>query len=996
MNEIFGIPAGTLATILAVSLAVGMSAVAGLALRNRVFLKLALRNIPRRRGRSALIVTGLMLGTAIIAAALATGDTMSHTIRSSVITSLGQTDELVSAQGTDVESIAIGESTQVAYYPERAYDAVRAAAADSPLVDGIAPAIIETIAVQDVTTRQSEPRVTLFASEAEALARGFGEIRAGGQTLSLEDLRPDEVYLNGDAADELRARSGDRLRLLAGSTSAHFRVRAIVEFDGTGTAGAAVLTPLATAQHLLDVPGQIEHVLVSNRGDELAGAALSEDVVQLLGPALRPLGLEIDTEKQDGLEIADTEGAAFMSLFTTFGSFSIAAGVLLIFLIFVMLAAERRGELGIARAVGTRRGHLVQLFLFEGVAYDLLAAVVGTLLGIVIAYGMVIALAQALGAFGIDILFSVTARSLVTAYTLGVLLTLIVVAVSAWRVSVLNITTAVRNLPDPLLRARRKRRWLLAALALVLGGLLTVSGIAAADAVPFMLGASLVLLGLARISRSFGVPDRIAYTSGGLALVAFWLLPSKAFDVITEFSTGYGVFLIGGLLLVIGATWTVMYNAPLFLRALGWAFGNVRSLAPVLRLATAYPMKSMFRTGVTLAMFTLVVFTLVVGTTISGSYANAMDDVELFGGGFEVRAAAAPASPVGDIEAAAKSVPGIAPGAISVAASQAVVPLEAKQLGTGRSFESYPVAGLDDSFLSQTSYGLAAIADGYASAAEVWRAVRERPGLAVVDPMVAPRRDSYAMITPPDFRLSGFYLEDGHFRPTPIEIRDPQTRKTARLTVIGVLAETAPETMWGISTSQRTLVGLVGARGTPTVYWFDLADGVDARATATALESALLANGVEAEALEETLDDVMATQRTFTLLIEGFMGLGLVVGVAALGVITARAVVERRQQIGVLRAVGFQKRMIQSVFLVESSFVALTAIVLGTALGLGISYNVIADGAEQASWAGLSLAVPWLNLGVIFVTVYAVALLTTLAPAARAARVYPAEALRYQ
>ena len=44
-----------------------------------------------------------------------------------------------------------------------------------------------------------------------------------------------------------------------------------------------------------------------------------------------------------------------MSIFTTFGSFSIAAGILLIFLIFVMLAAERRGELGIARAVGTRR-----------------------------------------------------------------------------------------------------------------------------------------------------------------------------------------------------------------------------------------------------------------------------------------------------------------------------------------------------------------------------------------------------------------------------------------------------------------------------------------------------------------------------------------------------------------------------------------------------------------------------------------------------------------
>ena len=66
-----------------------------------------------------------------------------------------------------------------------------------------------------------------------------------------------------------------------------------------------------------------------------------------------------------------------MAFFTTFGSFSIAAGILLIFLIFVMLAAERRGEIGMARAIGTRRGHLVEMFVFEGAAYDLAAAAVG-------------------------------------------------------------------------------------------------------------------------------------------------------------------------------------------------------------------------------------------------------------------------------------------------------------------------------------------------------------------------------------------------------------------------------------------------------------------------------------------------------------------------------------------------------------------------------------------------------------------------------------------
>jgi ABC-type lipoprotein release transport system permease subunit len=44
----------------------------------------------------------------------------------------------------------------------------------------------------------------------------------------------------------------------------------------------------------------------------------------------------------------------------------------------------------------------------------------------------------------------------------------------------------------------------------------------------------------------------------------------------------------------------------------------------------------------------------------------------------------------------------------------------------------------------------------------------------------------------------------------------------------------------------------------------------------------------------------------------------------------------------------------------------------------------------------MSLYVPWANLLLIFAVVYAVALLATLAPAIRASRIRPAEALRYQ
>ncbi len=57
---------------------------------------------------------------------------------------------------------------------------------------------------------------------------------------------------------------------------------------------------------------------------------------------------------------------------------------------------------------------------------------------------------------------------------------------------------------------------------------------------------------------------------------------------------------------------------------------------------------------------------------------------------------------------------------------------------------------------------------------------------------------------------------------------------------------------------------------------------------------------------------------------------------------------------------------------------------------------MISDARRSPSWSHLALTVPWLTLAMIFIAVYAVALATTFAPARRASRVYPAEALRYQ
>ncbi len=1003
MNSLFGIPMDTLMVIFSAAFVAAMGMVAALALRERIFLKLALRNIQRRPGRAGLIVAGLMLGTAIVAAAFSTGDTMTHTVRSTVLTSLGNIDEVISVKGAETEATVFVEApaSDVEYFDEALLPFVEEVAAGSDVIDGVAPAIIESVAVQDVTTRQNEPRATVFATDP-ARMEGFGEIKdVGGGTLSLADLGPNEVYLNDEAANELNASTGDGLAVFAANRSIRLRVGAIAQYDGSGTDGSAVLMPLAAAQGLLEKEGRIKHIIISNEGGALSGADHTDDVIAQLEPTLTPLNLQAEPSKQDALDLAETLGDTFTTFFVTFGTFSIIAGILLIFLIFVMLAEERKGEMGMARAVGTKRGHLVQMFLYEGLAYDLVAAAVGAFLGLAVAYGMVFVMTEAFATFaGVDIMHDFRARSMVVAYTLGVLLTLLVVTISAWRVSVLNIVRAIRNLPEPVLTKGGGLGWAFGVLAILLGVLLTFAGVNAEQAAPFMLGTSLVLIGTVPLLRWMGTPDRVAYTVPGLALVVWWLLPARTLEwIVGELSADFSLFILSGVMVVTGATWTVMYNSDLLLHATMALFGRIRWLAPILKTAVSYPLTSRFRTGMTLAMFTLVVFTVVVMSTVNNAFRTAFDDVETYGGGFDIRATTVPASPVQNLKAAIQESDSLNEEEFDVVAGQSVLSLELRQadLEDADEFESYPVRGLDDEFIMNNNYEFAIVAEGYGSAEEVWRAVAENPGLAVVDPLPVPRRDNFSFGPGVDFRLEGFFIEDDSFEPIKIDVFDPQTSTTFSLTIIGVLKESVElDFILGVSTSQQKLPAALGERAEPTVHMLKLKEGVDASATAEMLDSAFLQSGMEAEAMEDKLADSVAASDTFNYILQGFMGLGLIVGVAALAVISARSVVERRHEIGVLRSIGFRRQTVQFSFLLESSFVSLVGIVMGTALGLAIAFNVIDDSRQQPSWENLGFAVPWLNLLVIFIIVYAAALVASYIPARQASGVYPAAALRYE
>ena len=170
--------------------------------------------------------------------------------------------------------------------------------------------------------------------------------------------------------------------------------------------------------------------------------------------------------------------------------------------------------------------------------------------------------------------------------------------------------------------------------------------------------------------------------------------------------------------------------------------------------------------------------------------------------------------------------------------------------------------------------------------------------------------------------------------------------------------------------------------------------GADARTVAAAIEGAFVASGLDATALVDSYARRQQLTSGALQLLQGFMALGLLVGIAALGVISTRAVIERRQQVGMLRALGYQRNMVGLSFVLESSFVSITGLVIGAITGVVLGDNLISAFFPQIGEAAVTT--PWLQISLIVLAAYAFSLLTTILPAWQAARIYPAEALRYE
>ncbi len=1134
MDELFGIPMsgialGSLLATLAILVAVGF-----IALRNPVMFKMGLRNIPRRPAQTTLIVVGLMLSTLIITAAFGTGDTLTRSVTAEVFQQLGQADELIN---WDQEEHPAPESEQV--IPEELVTELRTTFADDPDIEAFVPFRNQSLPLINTRTNLNEPGANISGYHLEDTDMFGGLVDLDGNQVTLEG---NEVAVNENLAEGIEAEPGDTLIGFFQDQPVELEVAAIVPTNVLGGVRDPASLPGGTVslEFLVELTGNegvYDGIWVSNTGDEREGLERTNVVMERLEAFLEGTPFHATAEKQDNVAFAEALGNLFTTFFVVLGLFSIAAGVLLIFLIFVMLAAERKPEMGMARAVGAKRRHVVESFLAEGMGYDLGAAVVGLFAGMGVTVVMV-AIVNYFGAdlLGLDLSASFTWRGLVTAFCLGIIATFIVIFVSSWRASRLNIVAAVRDLPEAppvnpeqgtwygllravlnafaavgfflisfiasmripdlaplfaagmllglvgpfiyalrgrsfsapaservegegipvwpfftivgipfylaallLVRLTRDRRparlpvWAMvlgilvmpvglvvaalqerrvpvawsagfATLGAILGMFLMQWGMDVGRYFQFTVGFTLIMVWFAVIMRYFHFRERLAFTASGLILLVFWYLPEEALSwLLPEMTGDIEMFFVSGVAVITAATFVVVYNADIVLPVVVRLGSRFSRIVPAIKTGVAYPLTARFRTGMTMAMIGLIMFALVMNASLNTNFENVFLSDEAKGG-FDVRVITTPDNPIPDIGTAVDEAGLETDDVRGAGRVLAAMPFEAEVSnidgrgpvdddGQPRDFLRYTFLGLNDGFIETADIPLRRLSSAFDSEDAVWEAFRREENLAIIPAQISAEQQGFGedpMMQ--DNLLHLDPIEDG-FEPFELDLRDPGTGNIETVTVIAQAQEAAGIFFNGIFLREQDLQqAYPGAQNQQ--YYIALEDGVDSEAFARHLEASLLIASVDS--IDSLLDEQRSLQTGFLFVFQGFMGLGLIVGIAALGVVASRSVVERRQQIGMLRAIGYKRSMVALSFIFESTFIALSGIVMGLVLGLVLAWLLFTTGEIGEEAEGFSFIIPWAQLGIIAGIAFAAALLMTFLPARAASRVPVAEALRYE
>ena len=910
-----------------------------LALRRPLLARLAFREAVRRPGQSVVVVLGLMVGTMAIFAMQVLGDSFLESQTRGAFLAWGRVD-LVAADGGHF------------FEPELASKLAADPGLRSSLA-GVQAGVELPSSVLDLDRGNVKPLVVLVGFDPVTQGHFGSYLLTDGRRTTGQDLALDQVLISASLAKALDARSGDRLRVSIGPQQVvELRLAGIALAQGPGayTLRPALFSPLANLRPLIGDQG-INVIRMAAPGEGRAELDRAHQLAPRVRAVLQALPrgpvLTVREAKREDVDAQVRQAETTRGLYTALSLFVALAGAALVVNLGLALAEERRPRHAVLRALGLGRAGMVALSVLEGGIYSLAAAVVALVPGALFGLALVALLYVRVQSVAVEnraapVQYALTPGSLALSVAIGALIVLATLFATSLRSSRMQISSAIKNLPEPTLQ-RKRSVWRTALLAgLGLGSLAAL----VVGSLPVRLagGAALVILAEALVGGR--ISDRLRATLTGAALTAWAAVNVATITDVTTPESGIAIVL-GVVTAVFGLSLVVASNLRVLEIPLGWLQGGARAtLRPSLAYLTRRPLRAGLGTGAFALVLTLITMTSVLLPTFNGQFLTGLKEYDI-----RINAPTRPGL----------SIPDSVRSRIVREIPMPTRPYRGDVSSSGPTHKDQylPLYSLSRAQLAARPFQLAGRESRFKSDAEVWQALADDPHL-VVSPTYATPGVTVKLVGP-----------DG-----PVKFE-----------VAGVVRTVG---LWGLAGSEAAMAPFATLPIGTTIL-ARTAPGADAVAVARQIQREVFSQGAEATTVKEMYDSSSSAGQAFFDMVRLVMGIGLLVGVLSLGILALRAVVERRRAIGMLRALGFRPGQVLAGMVSEALITATCGALVGIAVGVAIS-AVMTNGylpGARLEIDGSSLA---LIVGLLFLAVLAV----TIPPALRAARLPAVEALRLE
>jgi len=987
----------------------------------------AIRGIQRRKLKNLISTLGILIGVSLLAGVQIATDSLVNGMQETVNLRYGNAD------------IVINKGVyQPEFFNYSLFEQLRDDSDLAPYIDGIAPRITSQVFISSLTTSQTESFVTIIGIN-ETLDSPFGE------------LIPDDSYENndfnftsltdvqcivgkelGEAVVEFDIEGSGRnevisfpdttqsmlmgyIDALGNASTTALVVKGIAKVEGKGVlnTGYTIFIKVQYLQTIYHTNGSknINTIIVSttqsNDNSRFVADMLEDKLNFYLG---KEEGVQyvVDPQKLEAYgDVADSI-KSFRIVLYVFGSLIIISGVLLILNITLMNIDEKQKSIGIMRAIGMTQRQLLTVQITESMILGGFGSVLGLGAGVLNGLGIIFLLENFLdiGSILKSIPLIVQPVGLIISFAIGIAISLLAAIYPAWKASRIDIVNTINEIQTPQ-RDRRSGNWS------IYTGFIVILAAGAAFAISLLITPEwrwmmfigsifLFLFGMGfTLSRFVG--PKIGFNSFALAwmaagILSVVLLNPYLTDIGLSQDNNLYVFLIGMLGLVFGSIIFVALNLEWLSNRFNDIFQNMKRLRSIGIISMRYIGKKKIRSALTFAIFGVILTMNVFLSVFTGSFTLGFDDFAAReeGGVNIIAYSLASEEPIGDpietiIEADPENIVDVTGVKFRYSLTGAIINIEFTTTNeTTTTDVTIPIPtdmwGVNDEFIEMTSYGFSDVWDGIDG--DPWEVVKNGTERYIILPFLLQEFEF-------DEDNTVFTVNQKPGDVITIAEFDPITNTTilGNYTIIAFVQTT--------SYSMAFSAFLFTGENSPLFYEvpYDTAYLIQTNPKLTTDENVEVSRLVEEKlkgfdtlTLRDRMESVMEFVTQSINFMQAFVSLGLVVGVLGLIVVSLRGITERTREIGMMRALGFQRAEVIAAVVIEIFAVAFVGLVIGFVNGLILGYGMH---SQYLSEFDFQFIIPWGMLGIFIALTVVLSIFAAVIPARRASKIPPSDALRY-